>query len=296
MAFDLQLAGASLVSILERGQFYAANGVCHIWLTDAADLSRLSQLAFRDLHLTMGGRIFAIDTEVVATCVQHARFQLKELSIAPRLAPPLAIHNVWEVALVDADVIVMDQLVRKREGEIRYRKALAAQVSERFGPQRQLIRQAAAQRKNLGWVAPQWTKIATQIKGRSVDTAKHDHVSEVLGWLHAVEVYATSTDPTLRQVARDTLQATTERLLTVRNAKDWAPLVDTTCKILPMLAQALSAGNRARLTSLLTTTERVLPVIRVHAGMLALLYPWTAFRLIVRAPKFAPPLRERLAP
>lgn len=295
VAFDQQLAGASLVSILERGQFYAANGVCHVWLTDAADLSRLSQLAFRDLHLTMGGRIFAIDSEVVAACVQHAKFQLKELSIAPRLAPLLPLHNVWEVALVDADVIVMDQLVRKREGETRYRKALSTQVNERFGPERTLIRKAAAQCKNLGWVAPQWARIATQIKGHGVEIAKLDQVSEVLAWLHTVEIYVTSADPTLRPVALEGLQAATERLLTVRNAKDWAPLVDTTGKILPMLTQAFSADNRARLTKLLATTERVLPVIRIHAGMLAVLYPWPAFRLIARAPKFAPPLRDQSA-
>jgi hypothetical protein len=168
-------------------------------------------------------------------------------------------------------------------------------VATRFGPERQIIRQAAAQRKNLGWVAPQWAKIATQIKGCGVEIAKLDHVSEVLAWLHSAEIYATSSDPTLRRVALDALQVTIERLLTVRNAKDWAPLVDTTCKILPLLARALSADNRARLTTLLTTTERVVPVIRVHAGMLAVLYPWTAFRLIVRAPKFGPPLRDRNA-
>ncbi|SFC84503.1 hypothetical protein SAMN04488059_11287 [Devosia psychrophila] len=96
VAFDVQLAAASLQTIQNRIEFYKANDICHVWLTDAANLAWLSQLAFRDLYLTSGGRIFSIDSDVLAVCVDSATFQIKELSLSPRLAPPLPLHNVWD--------------------------------------------------------------------------------------------------------------------------------------------------------------------------------------------------------
>jgi hypothetical protein len=293
VAFDIQLADAPLVTIQERGAFYRTNGIRHVWLTSAADLSRLSQLAFRDLHLNAGGRIFAIDTDVVAACVQSATFQLKELSIVPRLVPERPVHNIWDVAMVGRAVILMDPHQRKLEGEKRYQEALRVQVTPHFGPERTIIRQAAAQRRSLGWVAPQWDAIASQTKARNADTAKFDGVSEVLAWLHAVEVYVKSREPALRATALEALHAATERLLAVRNARDWAPLVVTTGQLLPSVEAALSAENRARLTALLTATEPVVGVVRSYANMLAILYPWLAFRLIVKAPKFGPPASRR---
>jgi len=96
VAFDVQLAAASLQTIQNRIEFYKANDICHVWLTDAANLAWLSQLAFRDLYLPSGGRIFAIDSDVLAVCVDSATFQIKELSLSPRPAPPLPLHNVWD--------------------------------------------------------------------------------------------------------------------------------------------------------------------------------------------------------
>jgi hypothetical protein len=80
------------------------------------------------------------------------------------------------------------------------------------------------------------------------------------------------------------LQAATERLLTVRNAQDWAPLVEMTCKRLAWLPPLLSSDNHARLHVLLATTVRVKPMIRRYAGLIAVLYPWISFRLIVKPP------------
>lgn len=190
--------------------------------------------------------------------------------------------------MVGKAVVLMDPLKRKLEGEKRYQEALRVQVTAHFGPERQIIRQAAALRKNLGWVAPQWDAIARQTKARKSDTAKFDGISDVLAWLHAVEVYVKSREPALRAAALEAMQAATERLLTVRNARDWAPLVVTTSKLLTSVDAALSAENRARLTDLLTATEPVVGVVRIYANMLAILYPWLAFRLIVKAPKFGP--------
>ena len=174
VAVDVQLAAASLATILERGAFYAANKIRHIWVTDASSIERLSQLAFRDIYLSAGGRIFALDADVVAACVEHSALHLKELCLAPRVAPPMALHNVWDCTMVDHTIIVMDPATRKAEGEKRYRKALAAQVNQHFGPQRSYIRVAITQGKSLEWMRPEWTRIANQIKGRSVDTAMAD--------------------------------------------------------------------------------------------------------------------------
>src|SRR5690606_1495449 len=107
-------------------------------------------------------------------------------------------------------------------------------------------------------------------------------------WLQAVETYVRSKKPALRATALEALHAATERLLTVKNARDWAPLVVTTGKLLASVDAALSAENRARLTALLTAPEPVVGVVRSYANILAILYPWIAFRLIVKAPKFGP--------
>lgn len=288
VAFDLQLAAASLPTIVSRAAFYLANGVCHVWLTDAMNLSRLSQLAFRDLYLSTGGRIFAIDAEVVAGCVENATFQLKELSLSPRFVPSLPLHNTWDLAIVDKAVITMNPLTRKAEGEKRYCTTLLAQITPVFGPDRGIIRQAASQRRNLGWVAPQWFHISSQICGPSTYDAGNDHISEVLAWLFAVEAYIKGDDIVHRAVFLQSLQVATERLLTVQNAHDWAPLVELTCKRLAWLQPLLSPENHALLHSLLATTKMVKPMVRKYAGMLAVLYPWISFRLIVKPPKFGP--------
>lgn len=174
VAVDVQLAAASLATIVERGAFYAANKIRHIWVTDASDMGWLRQLAFRYIFLGAGGRIFALDTDVVAACVEHSAFHLKELCIAPRVAPPLPLHNVWTCAIFDHTIILMDPATRKAEGEKRYRRALATQIAEHFGPQRSYIRTAIAQGKSVEWMRPEWTRIASQIKGRNVDAALAD--------------------------------------------------------------------------------------------------------------------------
>ncbi|MEO8683445.1 MAG: DUF6035 family protein [Devosia sp.] len=290
VAVDVQLAAASLATILERGAFYTANKIRHIWVTDAADLARLSQLAFRDIYLGMGGRIFALDADVVTACVEHSAFWLRELSIAPRVAPPLAVHNIWDSALVDHAVILMDPSTRKADGERRYRQALATQVAENFGDQRTFIRSAINQGKSLEWMRPEWTKISSQITGRDVSIAKRDGVGAVLPWLLAVESYATCAEPAARADAIVSMHAETKTLLSSPNARDWAPLVETVLKMLGSVQAAVSVDNRDRLNALLATTEAVAPVIRVHAGMLSVLFPWLAFKLIVKAPKFGPSL------
>ena len=294
VAVDVQLAAASLATILERSAFYAANKIRHIWVTDASSIERLSQLAFRDIYLSAGGRIFALDADVVAACVEHSALHLKELCLAPRVAPPMALHNVWDCTMVDHTIIVMDPATRKAEGEKRYRKALAAQVNQHFGPQRSYIRVAITQGKSLEWMRPEWTRIANQIKGRSVDTAMADGLGEVLSWLYAAEAYVTCADQTARTGALASLQTASTTLLFHRKAKDWSPLVEAVRQMLPSVRAAESVHVRSQFNVLLNTTEPVAPVIRVHAGMISVLFPWVSFRLLAKAPQFAQSNHRRI--
>ncbi|MBK1792936.1 hypothetical protein JHL21_00320 [Devosia sp. WQ 349] len=293
VAVDVQLAAASLSTILERGAFYAANKIRHIWITDTDNLDRLSQLAFRDIYLGMGGRIFALDADVAAACVEQSRIQLWELSIMPRLAPPLPLHNVWERDVVDQETILMDPAARKANGQKRYRQALASQVGQHFGAQRASMRSALAEGKELEWMRPEWTTIARQIKGRDIDTAITQGVGAVLAWLFAAEAYASCTEPTARPFALEAMLQATATVLTVRNAKDWAPLIETVCKMSPQVRAALTAGHRDQLNALLATTEGVTPTIRNHAQMLSVLFHWIGFQLLVKAPRFAPHIQRR---
>lgn len=293
VAVDVQLAAASLATILERGAFYAANKIRHIWVTDAANLDRLSQLAFRDIYLGMGGRIFALDADVVAACVEQSRIQLWELSIMPRLAPPLPLHNVWERDVVDQETILMDPAARKAEGQKRYRQGLASQVGQHFGPERAAMRSSLAEGKPLEWMRFEWTTIARQIKGRDIDTAIAQSVGAVLAWLSAAEAYASCAEPTARPVALAAMHQATAAVLTIRNAKDWAPLVETVCKMSPPVQAALAADHRDQLNVLLATAEHTRSVIRNHAQMLSVLFPWLGFKLLVKAPRFGPSINRR---
>ncbi|MDP2779299.1 hypothetical protein [Devosia sp.] len=47
----------------------------------------------------------------------------------------------------------------------------------------------------------------------------------------------------------------------------------------------------ARLNDLLTSTDKVRPPLRLHAGIIAALYPWLGRRLLMKAPKFGPKMR-----
>jgi hypothetical protein len=290
VAFDLQLATLPVTTILERGSFYAANGVKHVWLTDAADLSRLTQQAFVDLHLNSGGRIFAIDDASAAISLRSKTFHLLELSILPRLAPELAIHNIWRRDLVDTTVIFMDPAQRAMDGRRRYRDALTVQATTLFAPDRSAIRQAAGASQNLRTVGLQWARIANAIRGFSIEAAISDDVGLVLAFLAQVERWATAA-PADRPARQPELQGRLNGLLAGRHGLHWAPLVEAVCKSVPALMPALSATNLARLNAHRTTSATVRPLLRWHAGMLCVLFPWVAFRLMAKAPKHLPQLR-----
>ena len=285
VAFDLQLAGAALATIIERNAFYAANDVTHVWLTDAGDFGRLTQLAFRDLHLMMGGRIFAIDDQVLTACIEQSSFQLKELSITPRIAPPLAIHNVWQSSLVGRDVILMALAERKKQGELRYRQTLTTQVDALFKAERAAIRRNAKLLRDIDGIFREWSTISRAVKGRMFDDAKFDPIGDVIAWLATVETFITRGGANVGEFS-----AATDTLLSARTARHWAPLIELTCQLLPSITAGLSARHKSRLAAMLATKEPVVPLMRLNASMLSVLYPWLGFHLLAKPPKFAPPL------
>lgn len=290
VAFDLQLATLPITTILARGGFYAASNVKHAWLTDAADLSRLTQQAFIDLHLNSGGRIFAIGDGSVAVSLRSNTFHLSELSILPRLAAELAPHNVWRRDLVDTSVIFMDPIQRAIEGQRRYREALTVQATTLFGPDRSAIRCAASADQSLRTVGLHWTRIAEAIRASRIEAAISDDVGPVLAFLALVERWVTAA-PADRPVKLPELQRRLDSLLAARHGLHWAPLVEVVCKTIPALVPALSPANLARLNAHRTAADTVRPLLRWHAGMLCVLFPWVAFRLMAKAPKHLPQLR-----
>ncbi|KKC34218.1 hypothetical protein [Devosia psychrophila] len=62
-------------------------------------------------------------------------------------------------------------------------------------------------------------------------------------------------------------------------------------KVWPVIETAMSPANTARLHRLQTHTGVVRPFLRWHASMLAVLFPWLGYRLLVKAPKYGPSLR-----
>jgi hypothetical protein len=290
MALDLQLATLPISTILERTDFYYANDIHHVVLTDATDLARLTQQAFCDMHLTMGGRIFAVDDASIAASLASGRFQLKELSIVPRLLTGRPVHNVWQSRVVGMDAILMDPDQRRKEGERQYGQALLSAANASFGPQRQAIRRAAAMNMSSAALFEHWNHIARAICGLNDDSALAQDVAAVLPFLAQVETCC-NVAPEQRPNALLELRQRLNTLLGSRHALHWAPVVVHVFKAVPGIEPAIGSANSARLTALLTQTHTVKPLLRWHAGMIGVLHTWLAFRLLVKAPKFLPNLR-----
>ena len=290
ITFDLQLATLPISTIQDRNDFYRANGCHHVWLTDAADLSRLSRQAFCDLHLTTGGRIFAIDDASISASISAGQFQLQELQLLPRLASQLAIHNTWDKSLVGIDVILMDHQRRKADGVQIYQQALSNKAEDAFGPELRMLRDAATKNLDLRLVAAEWRRISNSISGMEPAGAKSLQLGAVMAFLSAAERYSNAR-PENRALIAPKLQRRLTTLLGAQSALHWSPLVVQVHQTFPCVQQALTPENAARLNALLTSPDKVKPYLRYNAGMLSVLFPWLGFRLLAKPPKFAPNLR-----
>lgn len=290
VAFDLQLATLQIATILERATFYAANNIHHVVLTDAVDLTRLNRQAFCDLHLNMGGRIFAIDDASIGASLRDRALTLQELRIVPRLVAGRNIHNVWQSRLVGVDTLLMAPHQRRRDGEREYSQALLDAANASFGPQRRAIRRAAAQNQGPAAIFEHWNSIARTICTLTEDSAIAQDVAHVLVFLAQVEVLNRAA-PEQQAGAAQELQRRLAALLATRNALHWAPLVVQVLGAVPAIEPAIGEANGARLSSLLSQSEPVKPLLRWHGAMLSVLHPWLSFRLVTKAPKFPPSLR-----
>ena len=292
VAFDLQLATLPIATILERATFYAANKIHHVVLTDAVDLGRLTRQAFCDLYLTMGGRIFAIDDAAIAASLRDRALTLKELRIAPRLVAGRPIHTVWQSRPIGVDTLLMDPHLRQLEGERLFGQALLDAAAASFGRQRRAVRRASAQNQAPASIFEHWNHIARTICALNEDSAIAQDVGPVLVFLAQVEVLNRAA-PEQRNGAELEPRQRLAALLATKNALHWAPLVVQVFSAVPAIEPAIGEANRARLSTLLTQTRTVEPLLRWHGAMLSVLHPWLAFRLVTKPPKFPPNLRLR---
>ena len=86
---------------------------------DAGDTDRLGRLVFSDLHLRVGGRIFAMNDAVVPASMASGQFWLIELSLLLRLRKFLPLDSIWQASQFDLAVIMLAPLQRKLAGEAR---------------------------------------------------------------------------------------------------------------------------------------------------------------------------------
>ncbi|MDP2779135.1 hypothetical protein, partial [Devosia sp.] len=111
-----------------------------------------------------------------------------------------------------------------------------------------------------------------------------------LAFLAQVEVFDTHQSGSRPSIERE-LQRRLGTLLASRHGLHWVPLVLMVFSTLPAIKAAVDPATMARLNTLLTSTEKVRPLLRMHAGMIAALYPWLGRRLLMKAPKFGPKMR-----
>ncbi|MBJ6989020.1 hypothetical protein [Devosia sp. MC521] len=135
-----------------------------------------------------------------------------------------------------------------------------------------------------------WTRLARFIRGPGIDGAIASDVGKVLAFVAQVEVFITHQSGSRPSIERE-LQRRLGPLLASRHALHWAPLVLMVFSTLPSIKAAVDATTMARLNALLTSTDKVRPLLRLYAGMIAALYPWLGRRLLMKAPKFGPKMR-----
>lgn len=288
IAFDIQLAVLPLSEILAREEFYAAHNIHHVVLTDAGDTDRLARLAFSDLHLQVGGRIFAMDDAVVAASMASGQLQLIELSLLPRFRGFLPLDSVWEARQVDLAVIMLAPLQRKLAGEARYRETLRAQARDRLGHLRQRMRDAGAQCRSLAAVRSAYAEIAPQVQAPSFSRAEEDGLGLVFGWLGQLETCHRDTS-IHRAAAVDELEVRTLALLNHARASCWISLLELAAELLPTAQAAQTPAVVDRLGRLRRTSRSAsLHLMHHHRDVLVLHYPWLGFRLLAR-----PPVRRR---
>lgn len=284
IAFDIQLSTTGLKVVMDREKGYRGAGYQHVWLT-GPEIARLTQACFGDIHSGAGGRIFVIDPGSVAATMRTDQFQLREISLAPRLAKGKAMHSIWTSAMVGADVIMKPAPQRKAESLARYQRVMDTAAYEALGAPRERIRDNAARGLPLKAVMPDWRAIASYVDGDKYDRAGGDGLGAILAFLEQVErccmdLTIETDDAMLRELRR--------RTDIVLNQPGWAPLVELVLGIVPGMDDAMGPAQLEQLHR--ATARRGSSIMTWYRSMLSVLYPWLAYQLIARAPRFTPNL------
>nr|WP_295884951.1 hypothetical protein [uncultured Devosia sp.] len=284
VAFDIQLSTTGLRVVMDREKGYRGAGYQHVWLT-GPEIEPLTQACFGDIHSGAGGRIFVIDPGSVAATMRTGQFQLREISLTPRLAKGKAVHSIWISAMVGVDVIMKPAPQRRTEGLARYQRVMDTAAHEAFGASRQRIRENAARGLPLKTVMPEWRAIASHVDGDKYDRAAGDGLGPVLAFLQQVEgccldLTIETDDAMLRELRR--------RIDIVLNQPGWAPLVELVMGLVPGMAGAMGPAQLEQLHR--ATASRGGSTMTWYRSMLSVLYPWLAYQLIARAPRFTPNL------
>lgn len=284
VAFDIQLSTAGLKVVMDREKGYRGAGYQHVWLT-GPDLERLTRACFGDIHSGAGGRIFVLDPGSVAATMRTGKLQLREISLTPRLAKGKAVHSIWTSAMVGADVIMMPPPQRRIEGLARYQRVMDAAAHEAFGALRQRIRDNAARGLPLKTVVVDWRAIASHVDGDKYDRAAGDGLGEAIAFLQQVERCCMDLAVETDQAMLRDLRRRTDLLL---SQPGWASLVELVLRIVPGMDGAVGPAQLEQLHR--ATARRGSSTMTWYRSMLSVLYPWMAYQLIARAPRFTPNL------
>lgn len=282
VAFDVQLAALPLATILRRERFYAAHNIQHVVLTDGDSTERLGRLAFGDIHLAAGGRIFAINDASVAASLRSGQLQLLELGLQPRLRPQMRLDNVWVRQSVDVSAIMQVPAQRQLAGEAHYRATLRAQAKATFGRLRERLRLAAAQGPDLQTVRGAYAEMAAQVQAPSYTQATSDGLGLAFAWLAQAEACHQATGPQRTTTAR-ALEQRTLALLAHPKARGWVSLLTLGAELLAVGQDAQTPAVEARLAQL-RQKRTSLHLMHHHRDLLVLLYPWLGFRLLAHSP------------
>lgn len=132
---------------------------------------------------------------------------------------------------------------------------------------------------------PEWRAIASHVDGDRYDRAAGDKLGAVLAFLQQVEsccldLTIETDDAMLRELRR--------RADIVLAQPGWAPLVELVLRIAPGMDDAMGPAQVEQLHR--ATARRGSSIMTWYRSMLSVLYPWLAYQLIARAPRFTPNL------
>lgn len=284
VAFDIQLSTTGLKVVMDREKGYRGAGCHHVWLT-GPEIAQLTQACFGDIHSAAGGRIFVIDPASVAATMRAGKFQLREISLTPRLAKGKAVHSIWTSAMVGADVVMKPAPERRVEGLARYQRIMDTAAQEAFGSARQRIRDNAIGGMPLKAVMADWRSVAAYVDGDRYDRAAGDGLGAVLAFLQQVESCCLDIGVETDQAMLQELRRRADILL---NQPGWAPLVELVLRIVPGMEDAMGPGQLEQLHR--ATARGGSSLMTWYRSMLGVHYPWLTYQLIARAPRFTPNL------